>query len=118
MEDKLSQGEHTLVVDDDDEHDPVFYHCTGVSGIKMHSASGQVQCWDTKRDKRTCTEVMDPLCVVVMRSCRPPRSVARVGWYPTAEGIRPSRADTSELACKRSLSLQHNTTNVQHQCIA
>ena len=49
--------------------------------------------------KPTCTEVMDPLWVVVMRSCRPPRSVASVGWYPTAEGMRPSRADTSELAC-------------------
>ena len=42
---------------------------------------------------------MDPFLVVVMRSCRPPRSVASVGWYPTAEGMRPSRADTSELAC-------------------
>lgn len=28
----------------------------------------------------TCTDVMDPLLVVVIRSCRPPRSVARVGW--------------------------------------
>eukprot|EP00891_Asterochloris_glomerata_P001063 jgi/Astpho2/1063/Aster-x0980 len=27
-----------------------------------------------------------------------PRSVASVGWYPTAEGMRPSSADTSELA--------------------
>ena len=23
-------------------------------------------------------------------------SVARVGWYPTADGIRPNKADTSE----------------------
>ena len=46
----------------------------------------------------TCTEVMDPFLVVVMRSCRSPRSVASVGWYPTAEGMRPSSADTSELA--------------------
>ena len=43
-----------------------------------------------------CTEVIDPFLVVVMRSCMPPMSVASVGWYPTAEGIRPSRADTSE----------------------
>ena len=42
---------------------------------------------------------MEPFLVVVMRSCRPPRSVASVGWYPTAEGMRPRRADTSELAC-------------------
>lgn len=55
-----------------------------------------------QKGKLTCTEVMEPLLVVVMRSCRPPRSVARVGWYPTAEGIRPSRADTSELACTNS----------------
>ena len=47
----------------------------------------------------TWTEVIDPLSVVVMRSCSVPRSVARVGWYPTAEGIRPSSADTSEFAC-------------------
>jgi F0F1-type ATP synthase beta subunit len=25
-------------------------------------------------------------------------SVAKVGWYPTADGIRPKRADTSEPA--------------------
>ncbi len=29
-----------------------------------------------------------------IRSCIPPMSVDRVGWYPTAEGIRPSNADT------------------------
>ena len=28
----------------------------------------------------TCTEVMEPFFVVVMRSCRVPRSVASVGW--------------------------------------
>jgi hypothetical protein len=27
-----------------------------------------------------CTEVIDPLLVVVIRSCRMPISVARVGW--------------------------------------
>ena len=43
---------------------------------------------------RTCTEVMEPLVVVVMRSCKAPKSVASVGWYPTADGMRPSRADT------------------------
>jgi hypothetical protein len=34
----------------------------------------------------------------VMRSCIPPMSIASVGWYPTAEGMRPSRAETSEPA--------------------
>lgn len=34
----------------------------------------------------------------VMRSCICPISVARVGWYPTADGIRPRRADTSDPA--------------------
>ena len=33
--------------------------------------------------------------VDVILSCRSPISVASVGWYPTAEGIRPSSADTS-----------------------
>ena len=28
----------------------------------------------------TCTEVMDPFLVVVILSCIPPMSVARVGW--------------------------------------
>lgn len=37
----------------------------------------------------------------VMRSCMPPMSVERVGWYPTAEGIRPRRADTSEPAARK-----------------
>lgn len=46
---------------------------------------------------------MDPFLVVVILSCIVPISVARVGWYPTADGIRPSRADT----CKRK---QHNST--------
>ena len=36
--------------------------------------------------------------VVVILSCILPMSVARVGWYPTAEGIRPNKADTSEPA--------------------
>ena len=58
------------------------------------------QVWHSFRgEASTCTEVIEPFLVVVMRSGRPPRSVASVGWYPTAEGMRPSRADTSELAC-------------------
>ena len=45
-----------------------------------------------------CTEVILPFLVVVIRSYKAPRSVARVGWYPTAEGILPNRALTSEQA--------------------
>lgn len=41
---------------------------------------------------------MDPFLVVVIRSCICPISVERVGWYPTAEGIRPRRAETSDPA--------------------
>lgn len=37
---------------------------------------------------------MEPFLVVVMRSCIVPISVASVGWYPTADGIRPNKADT------------------------
>jgi len=32
------------------------------------------------------------------RTWRRPMSVARVGWYPTADGMRPKSADTSEPA--------------------
>ena len=42
-----------------------------------------------------CTEVTLPFFVEAIRSCSSPISVARVGWYPTAEGIRPKRAETS-----------------------
>ena len=42
------------------------------------------------------TDVMEPFLVVVILSCMMPMSVARVGWYPTEKGIRPSRADTSD----------------------
>lgn len=45
-----------------------------------------------------CTEVIDPLVVVVILSYKAPKSVAKVGWYPTAEGILPNKADTSEQA--------------------
>ncbi len=39
--------------------------------------------------------VMEPSTVVVIRSSRSPISVDSVGWYPTADGIRPKRPDTS-----------------------
>ena len=42
------------------------------------------------------TDVMMPFFVVMILSYMLPMSVARVGWYPTAEGIRPSRADISD----------------------
>src|SRR2546426_598191 len=39
-----------------------------------------------------CSDVMAWPRVDVMRSCSSPISSASVGWYPTAEGIRPSSA--------------------------
>ena len=50
--------------------------------------------WSCDYIELTCTEVMEPFLVVVILSCMVPMSVARVGWYPTADGIRPNRADT------------------------
>uniref|UniRef100_A0A6B0UQY6 Uncharacterized protein n=1 Tax=Ixodes ricinus TaxID=34613 RepID=A0A6B0UQY6_IXORI len=60
----------------------------------------------------SCTEVMEPFLVVVMRSCIVPMSVARVGWWPTADGMRPSRADTSEPAWVnlKMLSMKSSTS--------
>lgn len=46
----------------------------------------------------TWKDVIEPFLVVVIRYYKIPKSVARVGWYPTAEGIRPSNADNSEHA--------------------
>jgi len=45
-------------------------------------------------------------------SCKAPISVAKVGWYHTAEGIRPRSADTSDQACvKRNiLSINKSTS--------
>ena len=40
-------------------------------------------------------EVIEPVFVEVMRSCSTPISSASVGWYPTAEGMRPSSAEHS-----------------------
>ena len=47
----------------------------------------------------------------VMRSCSWPISVASVGWYPTALGMRPRSADTSEPACvnRKMLSMNRST---------
>ena len=42
-----------------------------------------------------CTEVIDPVFVEAILSCKTPISSARVGWYPTADGIRPKRAEHS-----------------------
>ena len=42
--------------------------------------------------------MIDPLSVDVILSCKLPISVANVGWYPTADGILPNNADTSEPA--------------------
>jgi hypothetical protein len=58
------------------------------------------------------TDVMDPFLVVVILYWRAPKSVANVGWYPTADGIRPNKADTSEQAWVnlKILSINNNTS--------
>src|SRR6185369_5928718 len=43
------------------------------------------------------TDVIDPDLVEVIRSCSWPISLSSVGWYPTADGMRPSRAETSDI---------------------
>ena len=50
--------------------------------------------------------------VEVIRSCIAPISVANVGWYPTADGIRPNKAETSEPACvkRKILSTKKRTS--------
>src|SRR5579864_8916313 len=55
---------------------------------------------------------MEPDLVEVMRSCKSPISVARFGWYPTAEGMRPSNADTSDPAWvnRKMLSMNSSTS--------
>ncbi len=47
-----------------------------------------------------------------MRSWSSPISVASVGWYPTADGMRPKSADTSEPACEKRkiLSMKRRTS--------
>ena len=59
-----------------------------------------------------CTEVTEPFLVDVMRSCSSPISVARFGWYPTAEGMRPSSVETSEPACvkRKMLSMKSSVS--------
>ena len=54
----------------------------------------------------------EPRCVEVIRSCSWPISVASVGWYPTADGMRPRSADTSEPACtnRKMLSMKSRTS--------
>ena len=51
-----------------------------------------------------------PRLVDVMRSCSSPISVPSVGWYPTADGMRPSSADTSEPACENRKMLSTNSS--------
>src|ERR1700745_2714744 len=45
-----------------------------------------------------------------MRSCNSPISVARLGWYPTALGMRPSKAETSDPACVKRKMLSMNSS--------
>ena len=47
-----------------------------------------------------------------MRSCSSPISSASVGWYPTADGMRPSKVETSEPAwTKRKMLSMNNSTS-------
>ena len=48
----------------------------------------------------------------VIRSCSSPISSARVGWYPTAEGMRPRRVETSEPAWTKRKMLSMNKQHV------
>jgi len=52
------------------------------------------------------------LFVEVILSCNSAISVAKVGWYHTAEGVLPKSADTSEPACVNLniLSTKSNTS--------
>ncbi len=56
--------------------------------------------------------MIEPSTVEVIRSCICPISVASVGWYPTAEGMRPSSADTSDPAWvkRKTLSTKKRTS--------
>ncbi len=69
-----------------------------------------------------CTLVMEPFLVEVMRSCMVPISWASVGWYPTAEGMRPRSADTSLPACvkRNTLSMKNSTSwpSLSRKCSA
>ncbi len=53
---------------------------------------------------------MDRPLVEVMRSWSSPISSASVGWYPTAEGMRPSRVETSEPAWTKRKMLSMNSS--------
>ncbi len=55
---------------------------------------------------------MEPFLVDVIRSCSAPISEAKVGWYPTADGIRPKSAETSlpAWAKRKILSIKSNTS--------
>jgi len=59
-----------------------------------------------------CIEVIEPLFVDVILSCKVPISLASVGWYHTAAGILHINADTSAPACVNLniLSINNNTS--------
>ena len=60
-----------------------------------------------------CMDVIEPFFVEVILSCRIPISVPRLGWYPTAEGILPRSAETSEPA---SVYLKMLSINIRTSC--
>src|SRR5665647_2192093 len=59
-----------------------------------------------------CNEVIECPRVEVIRSCSWPISSARLGWEPTADGIRPSRVETSDPAWvnRKMLSMNSSTS--------
>jgi hypothetical protein len=55
-------------------------------------------------------DVIEPSFVDVIRSCKPPISVAKVGWY-TADGIRPKKQKLQHQLVKRKmLSIKKRTS--------
>lgn len=46
-----------------------------------------------------CSDTIPARSVDVIRSSSAAISAARVGWYPTRDGNRPSRPETSMPAC-------------------
>ena len=73
----------------------------GAGSVK--SSAGTYTAW---------TDVIDPFFVDVILSCSLPISVASVGWYPTADGVRPRSAETSDPAWVNlnMLSTNNNTS--------
>ena len=84
----MSTAGYRACSDSDRSSEMLASRCPNVVTIpgSVYSSAGTYTAWK---------EVIEPFTVDAMRSSRSPISVDRVGWYPTAEGILPSSADTS-----------------------